>query len=153
MRRLHRWLGAFLVLTSVAIAGAARSYTVGFLVDPVGPRGLPYLVAGLFLLSGGALLFRKEPATAQPHAQPPSRAPLGPQAICIGILIFYAAAIPLLGFLLSTILAMAGMSRLFGGRWLPGLLVGLVFALSLYGLFAYGFALELPAGTLFGRGL
>ena len=148
MTRLDRWLGGFLLLSSVGISVAARGYSVGFLVDPMGPRGLPYLVAGLFLLGGGALLLRKGPVQELPL----SVSPLGAQGTCVGILVLYAATIPLLGFILSTVLAMGALARLYGGRWVPGLLVGILFALSLHGLFAYGFALELPVGALFGRG-
>ena len=149
MTHLDRWLGAVLVLVGTAIAAAARGFTVGFLVDPVGPRALPYLVAALFVLGGGALLVRRPSATPEaPGPASPKR--LAAQGTSVAVLLLYAATIPLMGFVLSTVLATGALARLFGGRWLPGLAVGLAFGLGLYGLFAYGFGLELPVGLLFG---
>ena len=149
MTNLDRWLGAVLVLLGMAIAATARGFTVGFLVDPVGPRALPYLVAALFVVGGGALLVRQTavPEDARGLASPKR---LAAQGTCVAVLLLYAASLPLVGFVLSTVLATGSLARLFGGRWLPGLAVGLAFGLGLYGLFAYGLGLELPVGLLFG---
>lgn len=152
MRFLDRFLGVSLLGAGVGIFGVARKFTVGFLVDPVGPRALPYLVAGIFVVGGVSLLVRRNPAPEGGSAPAGPPAGLASQCLCAGALLLYAATIPLLGFLVSTVLATGALSRLFGGRWLAGLGVGLALGLGLYGLFAYGFGLDLPSGSLFAGG-
>jgi putative tricarboxylic transport membrane protein len=154
MTRLDRWLGAFLVLAGIAIAGTARGFTVGFMVDPLGPKALPFLVAGLFGLGGGALLLRRKPLGDPGLVEPtePSKSKLGLQATSVGVLLLLAGLIIPFGFIPPTILATAALARLFGGRWISGLAVGLALALGLFGLFTLGFGLDLPMGELFGGG-
>ena len=168
MRGLDRWVGATLVALGFGVAGTARGYTVGFLVDPLGPRALPYLVAALLALGGGVMAFRRTAGRGPfPGGEvlPRAGAPEGPEAIlrargglarsllaqsaCVGVLLLYVGAIPPFGFFLPTVLAGGALSRLFGGRWLPGLGVGLVLGAGLYGLFTWGFGLQLPVGALF----
>lgn len=153
MRGAERVLGGVVLLTAVAVAAMASRYTVRFMVDPLGPQALPYLVAGLLGLSGAVLLLRRPAAAGD---APPSSDPAHPtdavgakrQFAGIATLAAYAVAIPWLGFLAATTLATAGLARLFGGSWPRGLLTGLAFALALYALFALGFGLDLPAGRL-----
>jgi putative tricarboxylic transport membrane protein len=149
--RLDRWLGGVLIVSGLAIAGTARGYTVGFAVDPVGPRVLPYLVTALFLLSGGALLLRKGKGDAE-AGRVPTGPSLKPQVAAVAVLLLYAGLILPLGFIPPTVLATGTLAKLFGGRWARGLAVGLALSLGLYGLFALGFGLELPMGTLFQGG-
>ena len=102
MTNLDRWLGAVLVLLGMAIAATARGFTVGFLVDPVGPRALPYLVAALFVVGGGALLVRQT-AVPEDARGPASPKRLAAQGTCVAVLLLYAASLPLVGFVLSTV--------------------------------------------------
>ena len=161
-------MGAALIGFGSAVAATARGYEVGFVVDPLGPRAVPYLVAGLLILGGIGMLLRRPPAQAvatvdgsptgaSRGGEPRETQGLGleqgrpilAQGACAGALLLYAAAIPLLGFVVSTILASGALARLFGGRWLHGLGVGLFLGLGLYGLFAWGFGLDLPVGAIF----
>jgi putative tricarboxylic transport membrane protein len=152
LRRLDRFLGVSLLGAGVGIFGAARRFTVGFLVDPVGPRALPYLVAGIFAVGGVSLLVRRGPGPEDSSAPTGPGASFASQGLCAGALLLYAVSIPMLGFLASTVLATSALSRIFGGRWLAGLGVGLALGLGLYGLFSYGFGLDLPPGSLFAGG-
>jgi len=147
-----RVLGALFVLLGGWIFAVARGFTVGFLVDPVGPRGLPYLVAGIFTVGGGALLLRKAPGPATPERTAEGARALARWCGGLGVLLLYATGIPLLGFVPSTVLGTGALSRLFGGRWLPGLAVGLALGLGLLGLFSLGFGMDLPTGALFEGG-
>ncbi len=149
MRNLDRWLGVVLVVTGITIAGAARGYTVGFMVDPLGPRALPYLVAGLFALSGVGIL--KASRDTQGDDEPPgSASTLRSQAFTVTVLLLLASLIPYLGFIPPTVLSTAALAKLFGGRWAPGVVVGLMLSLGLYALFALGFGMDLPMGAVFG---
>jgi putative tricarboxylic transport membrane protein len=146
-------LGGSLVLVAGAVGVTARTFEVGFLVDPLGPKAIPYLVAGLFLVGGVALLLL--PTRERPGEQPVAPGSVSevedgwrPQALSILILLGYASTLPLLGFVLSTGLATGALSRVFDGRFLRGLGVGLALGLGLFGLFTLGFGMELPVGLL-----
>jgi putative tricarboxylic transport membrane protein len=157
VRTGERWLGGCLVLVAVAVGVTARTFDVGFLVDPLGPKALPYLVAGLFLVGGVVLLVfpakREGPEYGAAGAgSTPGRA-RGPQALSLLILVGYASALPILGFVLSTSLATGALSRMFSGRFLQGVAVGLALGLGLFGLFTLSFGMELPLGILFGGDL
>ena len=157
------------MLMAVAIGAAARTFEVGFLVDPLGPKALPFLVTGLFLVGGLALLLfpagggapGEDGVWARRGSRPgslrdPRRLPATPgkagrsQVYCILVLLGYASALPFLGFVVSTSLATGALSRVFAGRFLPGLGVGLAIGLGLFGLFTLGFGMELPVGLLLG---
>jgi len=171
VNRLDTWLGGALVIVGGAVAVAARGYRVGFMVDPLGPRALPLLVSGIFLVAGSALILKGRrgsgssstagqqevtgpPAGQQEGSDPEEEpSPLGPQVGAAAILLAYSLAIPVLGFVLSTTLGTGALARLFGARWFPGLAVGLAFGLSLLALFSLGFGLDLPPGLLFGGSL
>jgi putative tricarboxylic transport membrane protein len=73
------------------------------------------------------------------------------QAVALAILVAYALTLPVLGFVVGTAVASGALSKVFGGRLLPGLVVGLLFGVGLFSLFALGFGLELPVGVIFGR--
>jgi putative tricarboxylic transport membrane protein len=164
MKALDRWLGGSLVLVSLLIAATAKSYTVGFLVDPLGPRALPYLVAGLLLMGGLVLLFFPEDGGNLGEGDQPGEGgepgegsepgvdkwAWRPQLLCVLGLLGYAAALPYLGFVVGTALATAFLSRVFSGRFLFGLGVGLALGFGLFSLFSWGFGMELPLGLLWG---
>jgi putative tricarboxylic transport membrane protein len=143
---MERWLGGFLALLAVGVALTARTFDVGFLVDPLGPKALPYLVAGLFLVGGVVLLY--SPTGARPEAD--ASKPWPAQGLCLLILLGYAGALSIVGFVPSTALATGALAKVFSGRFLNGLAVGLALGLGLFGLFSLGFGLELPVGLLFG---
>ncbi|MBT8398160.1 MAG: tripartite tricarboxylate transporter TctB family protein [Gemmatimonadetes bacterium] len=159
MRTLDRWLGASLLVLAFGLAAAARTFDVGFLVDPLGPKALPYLVIGLFLVGGMALLLAphgpgpsgegaaqslEEEGAARGDGRASKTWP--DQALCLLILLGYAAALPLFGFVPSTAMATGALSKVFSGRFLWGLGVGLALGLGLFGLFTLGFGMELPLG-------
>ncbi len=171
MKGSERWLGGLLVLAAVGLGATARTFSVGFLVDPLGPKALPYLVAGLFLVGGMALLCARTSGEGSdegvdeaigvgedPGPRPGEERDLtsqagGPwraQGVALLILLGYAAALPLLGFVASTALATGALSKVFSGRFLQGLGVGLALGLGLFGLFTLGFGMELPPGVLLG---
>ena len=145
---MNRWVGGLFVVTGVAIGLTARSYTVGFMVDPVGPRAMPYLVACLFVVAGVALLIRRRPPG--PGTEGTGR--IRVQLVAVGVFLLYAGLINPLGFLPPTVLATGALAKLFGGKWVHGLGVDLILGFALLALFSWGFGLNLPTGYLFGGG-
>ena len=85
-------------------------------------------MAGLFLLGGGAFVLRRPAAVGKKPGGGPeaARATLPHQVACIGVFLLLAGLIIPFGFIPPTVLATGALARLFGGRWLPGLAVGLV---------------------------
>lgn len=147
MRAADRALGLATIGLAAAIALVARTYTVGFVTDPLGPRALPYLVAGLLACGGAALV-------ASPRlALPPLTGPVVfRQVAVLAVLFGYAAALDWIGFVPATALGGAALARAFDGPWVRGLAAAVAFAGILYAVFAVGFGLALPVGRLFGGG-
>lgn len=136
------------MLAAVAIALVARTFRVGFVTDPIGPRALPWLAAALLGTGGLILVLRPGDEPDWPPAGPTRK------AIAITLLSFalYAVLIGPLGFVLATTLLMTVLARVFGGRLLPGLLAGAAFSGVMWLLFVAGLGVPLPIGILFTRG-
>lgn len=139
-----RLVGAALVVLAVAAGLEALTFRVEFLTDPVGPRAIPLLAAGLLAAAGIAIL-RRPAAGGEWRGAAPWRG----LALAVLSLLAYAVLLAPLGFLLATTLEVAFLSRLFGGRPWRSLLAAVGFTVALYVLFVYGLALSLPAGRLF----
>jgi len=139
-----RVAGAVGLLVSIAVAFEARGFAVGFVTDPIGPRGLPWLSAGL--LAAGSLALIVRPATAP--VPWPSRSAGGRIAALVGVLVVASVSIETLGFVLATTLLMTVAGRLFGGRWLRSAGGGLLLAVLLFYFFAWGLGVPLPVGVL-----
>ena len=69
-------------------------------------------------------------------------------AICLALLLALASLFESLGFVPSSILFALGMARLFGGRWLPSVVLAVVLGTSLYFLFDRILDVPLPLGVL-----
>lgn len=136
--------GIALVAVAVAVALEARTFTVGFLADPLGPKAVPLLTAALIGVGGLWLALRP-----RHRATWPAREVVGRIGLVVGSFLLYAALIPILGFLVATTLEMSALSRLFGSRWGAGIASALAFTLVLYALFVYALGLPLPIGSLF----
>ncbi len=149
--RLTAALGV--ILAALAVALEATTFDVAFPTDPLGPKAFPLVAAGLLVLGGGALLLEARRAAAEASATEPARdagaVPGGghPVPLAAASFIGYALLLAPLGFVPATTVAFAVLARLFGGTWMRGAAVGLVFALLLYALFVYALGLPLPLGV------
>ena len=149
--RLTAALGV--VLTALAVALEATTFDVAFPTDPLGPKAFPLVAAGLLVLGGGALLLEARRAAGAASATEPAgdagAVPGGGHAIRLAAASFigYALLLAPLGFVPATTLAFAVLARLFGGTWMRGAAVGMVFALLLDALFVYALGLPLPLGV------
>ena len=143
--RSYRLAGAAVCVAAVAVALTARGFTVGFITDPVGPRALPWLAAALLGIGGiGMLIDRSRPVAW------PTRPMLWKLLLAVLSLLGFALLTEPLGFTVATTALAASFGVLFGARWGPALAVGVIVALALFGFFAWGLGVPLPAGRWLG---
>ena len=124
----------------------ATTFDVGFLTDPVGPKALPFLVAGMLLVSGVGTFVHPAPAGHAPGHPAALR-----MAAAVVAFLLYAVALPWLGFFLSTSLVVATLGFLFGGRPAQSCAFAVLLSTVLWLLFGSALALPLPIGDLWVR--
>jgi putative tricarboxylic transport membrane protein len=145
---IQRIFASVLLLVCVGLALMAWPYQAAFSYEPVGPRAFPLLMLGLM---GAALLymvFRPAPIKHSEDEPPLDCETLTKIAICVALLLVFAGLFEPLGFILSSILIGIPMARLYGGRWMPSIVVTTLMAIGLYLLFDRVMDVPLPLGLL-----
>lgn len=141
-----RLAGIVLILTGIALGAEASTFDVGFLTDPVGPKALPFLVAAMVFAAG---------VVAVSRPRPDAKLPEGPTALriaaAVAAFLLYAAALPWLGFFLSTTLVVTTLSLLYGGPIAPSAAAAALLSGALWLLFVLVLSLPLPVGDLWIR--
>lgn len=145
-RTYDRVVGVVACLAALATAIAARSFRVGFYTDPLGPAGLPYVVAALIGAGGLVLVFRATPAAAR-ETVPPARG----LVVTVGLL-GYSVVLPVFGFVLSTTAVIVLLGAAFGEPARRTVVAALAYTALLFLMFSTLLGLSLPIGTLFLRG-
>lgn len=139
-------IGGVLAVTGSALALEAMTFDVGFMTDPVGPKALPLLVAGMFVVGGGMALLRP-----RSDVRLPSSDALVRMAAAVGAFVAYAIALPWLGFFVSTTLIVTALSLLYRGPLLPSSVAAALLSGGLWLLFVRLLSLPLPVGELWIR--
>lgn len=142
-----RVTGAVLVLLGLAAALEASTFDVAFMTDPVGPKALPYLVAGMLVAAGLTAIARPRDAKGAAPARPML---LRIAAAVVGF-VAYALALPFLGFFASTTLVVGGLALLYRGPPVTSLAAAALLSGALWLLFVRALALSLPVGDLWIR--
>ena len=145
---LQRIFASVLLLACVGLALMAWPYQAAFSYEPVGPRAFPLLMLGLM---GAALLymvFRPTPIKHTEDEPPLDGQTLTKICICVALLLVFAGLFEPLGFILSSMLIGIPMARLYGGRWMPSIVVTTLMAIGLYLLFDRLMDVPLPLGLL-----
>jgi putative tricarboxylic transport membrane protein len=145
---LQRIFASVLLLVCVGLALMAWPYQAAFSYEPVGPRAFPLLMLGLM---GAALLymvFRPAPIKHSADEPPLDRATLTKIGICVVLLLVFAGTFEPLGFIAASIITGVPMARLYGGRWLPSVVIISLMAVGLYLLFDRLMDVPLPLGLL-----
>jgi putative tricarboxylic transport membrane protein len=136
-----RWIALGLLALAGLYAWEARTFQAGFLVDPVGPRAFPLLLAGLMGLA--ALLLGLRPGAGRP-AWPARPTWMRAGVLCAG-LVAYGYLLEPLGYVAATTAVMLGLATLFGGPPARAGLASLAVVVTLYLLFSALLGLYLPA--------
>lgn len=143
--------GVMLVTLAIAIfyfSKEIRAFALGE-SDP-GPKALPLICGGLFLIGGLSQLAQAIFFEGLFHAKLFSENRVsGHFFMTLGLLIGYVVSLNLLGYLLSTSLFMVCLLKLFRSRWLEAVVATGVLVSFVYLLFEMIFKVSLPAGMLF----
>lgn len=141
-----RLFGVAVLIGSIAYFMAATNIPTGFLVDPVGPKLFPKLIAGVAVLCSLLIIIKPDDEPGWPDPLTWLRLLV---ALCT--LIAYAYALKPLGFLLPTAIAAAILSFQIRSSLLTAVLTGIGLSGGLFMLFKYALGLSLfavPRGWL-----
>ncbi|OYQ22024.1 hypothetical protein B7L09_09960 [Pseudomonas mandelii] len=145
---LQRIFASVLLLACLSLVLMAWPYQAPFSYEPIGPRAFPLLMLGLMGLGLVYMLFRPQPTKHTEEEPALDRDTLVKIGICVTLLIVFAATFESLGFILSSMLIGIPMARLYGGRWLPSVVIVTLMAIGLYLLFDKAMDVPLPLGLL-----
>ena len=145
---LQRIFASVLLLACAALALMAWPYQAAFSYEPVGPRAFPLLMLGLMGLGLIYMIFRPTPVVHSEEDPQLDRDTLTKIAVCVVLLLIFAGTFESLGFILSSLLIGIPMARLYGGRWLPSVVIISVMSVGLYLLFDKAMDVPLPLGLL-----
>ncbi|TPW31597.1 tripartite tricarboxylate transporter TctB family protein [Martelella alba] len=138
-----RIFGVFGIILSAVYVWQAMLTEESFLSDPVGPKAFPVII-GIVLAVASLFII------LLPDAEPewPRLKALADIVISAGVMFAYAWFLPVLGFVLATILAAAFLSWRLGARPLPASVAGVVISLGIYSIFHLVLGLHLARGPL-----
>ncbi|MBS7597532.1 tripartite tricarboxylate transporter TctB family protein [Pseudomonas sp. RC2C2] len=145
---LQRLFALFLLAVCAALAVMAWPYQAAFSYEPVGPRAYPLLMLGLMAAGLVYLAFRPTPIVRKDDEPKLDRETLNKIGLCVALLLVFAATFEPLGFIVSSILIGVPMARLYGGRWLPSVVIIGLMSIALYWLFDRVMDVPLPLGLL-----
>jgi len=145
---LQRLFAFVLLLACIGLALMAWPYQAPFSYEPVGPRAFPLLMLALMGISLLYMVFRPAPIKQDEGEPPLDRPTLIKIGLCTLLLLVFAGLFEPLGFVLSSILVGIPMARLYGGRWLPSVVVITLMSIGLYLLFDKVMDVPLPLGLL-----
>ena len=145
---LQRIFASVLLLACAALALMAWPYQAAFSYEPVGPRAFPLLMLGLMGLGLIYMIVRPTPVVHSEDDPQLDRDTLIKIGVCVVLLLIFAGTFEPLGFILSSILIGIPMARLYGGRWLPSVVIISLMSVGLYLLFDKAMDVPLPLGLL-----
>ncbi|VVN93553.1 tripartite tricarboxylate transporter TctB family protein [Pseudomonas fluorescens] len=145
---LQRIFASVLLLVCIGLALMAWPYQAAFSYEPVGPRAFPLLMLGLMGMGLLYMIFRPAPIVHSEDDPQLDRETLIKIGICVVLLLVFAGTFEPLGFIVSSILIGIPMARLYGGRWLPSVVIISLMSIGLYLLFDRVMDVPLPLGLL-----
>ena len=145
---LQRIFAAALLLICAGLAVMAWPYQAAFSYEPVGPRAFPLLMLALMGVGLIYMIVRPSPVVHSEEDPQLDRQTLTKIGLCVLLLLVFAGTFEPLGFILSSILVGIPMARLYGGRWLPSIVIISLMSVGLYLLFDKAMDVPLPLGLL-----
>ena len=138
-----RIFGGIGLVLALVFAWQASLIEESFLTDAVGPKAFPYIIAAIMALASGYFLLRPDP---EPHWPRAGRlAEIGLAAL---VMLAYAQALPLVGFVIATALAAAYLTWRLGSGPVESVAIGIGISVGIYVIFRLGLGLSLAEGPL-----
>ena len=144
----QRIFASGLLIVCAGLAMMAWPYQAAFSYEPVGPRAFPLLMLALMALGLIYMIFRPSPVVHSEEDPQLDRQTLAKIGLCVLLLLVFAGTFEPLGFILSSVLVGIPMARLYGGRWLPSIVIISLMSVALYLLFDKAMDVPLPLGLL-----
>lgn len=142
--RAERVFGLVWLAFSAAMAWVALDLKAPISYEPVGPRAVPLLYAGLMAACALTLVLRPHAVAFHwPHGKVVHHI-----VVSAGLLLGYAFAFEWLGFPLATALLALLLGRVFGGSWRTCASGGVAMGIVLYLFFDRLLDVVLPLGLL-----
>ena len=145
---VQRVFAVAMLLVCLGLAVMAWPYQAAFSYEPVGPRAFPLLMLALMGLGLIYMVFRPSPVVHSEDDPKLDRETLTKIGLCVVLLLIFAGTFETLGFILSSTLIGIPMARLYGGRWLPSIVIISLMSVGLYLLFDKAMDVLLPLGLL-----
>ena len=145
---VQRVFAVAMLLVCLGLAVMAWPYQAAFSYEPVGPRAFPLLMLALMGLGLIYMVFRPSPVVHSEDDPKLDRETLTKIGLCVVLLLIFAGTFETLGFILSSTLIGIPMARLYGGRWLPSVVIISLMSVGLYLLFDKAMDVPLPLGLL-----
>jgi putative tricarboxylic transport membrane protein len=138
-------LGGFAIALGIAVGIGATGFPQGSLYDALGPRLLPYIVAGGLVLTGFSILIG---ALRGRSLGETDASDIGPLVWIAAALVVPIVLIRAAGWIAVAALVFTLGARAFGSRrTLIDLALGLALGIATFALFNYALGLNLPAGS------
>ncbi|ALE89392.1 tripartite tricarboxylate transporter TctB family protein [Pseudomonas versuta] len=144
----QRIFASGLLIVCAGLAIMAWPYQAAFSYEPVGPRAFPLLMLALMALGLIYMIVRPSPVVHSEEDPQLDRQTLTKIGLCVLLLLVFAGTFEPLGFILSSALVGIPMARLYGGRWLPSIVIISLMSVALYLLFDKAMDVPLPLGLL-----
>ncbi len=138
-----RILGVFCILLAIFYGWEATQIELGFIVDPLGPKAFPLIVAGLLILSSIYLIARPDPTPQWPGLRRMIEVIFG-----VAVMAAYTMLLPAAGFVVSTAGAASVLSWRLGAKPVEAVVAGVLIAGGLYATFHLALGLSLARGPL-----
>ncbi len=139
-----RMLGIALIGLAAFIAVQAMQLKTTFSYEPVGPKAFPIVLAIVLALLDLVMVFRPGPDGEWPHKALALRL-----LLVLALLLAYAVLFTQLGFIVSSLLAVTALAKLFGASWVKALMTGVLMSVVGYFLFTTALGISLPTGYWF----
>lgn len=136
-----RLLGGACLLLAAFFVWASFQIETGFIVDPLGPKAFPIIIASVLALAGLYPILRPDP-----EPDWPSGGNLLEVVFGVGVMIAYTIALPLLGFVVSSAVAAALLSWRLGAGIPQAAVAGIAISLLMFAIFHLVLGLSLARG-------
>ncbi len=136
-----RIFAVVVLLFAALMAWAGTQIQESFIQDPLGPKAFPLLISGLMAVSGLVMFFKPD---AEPHW--PGLFKVLELMVTAAVLVIYAYALPVAGFVASTAVTTSFLSWRLGATWRQALMGGVLISLGIYVVFQHALSINLAKG-------